>query len=122
MTIRIKLVGCNSYTYGPKGEKFEAGYEYELDDDKALTLLESTDDKGKHYFRRVEKPAPATEETVIEETTGESVGGVRILRKKGPKVANPKVKTSGDTSPLRDDGRDGVKAADEEEDEEGVEI
>lgn len=121
MSIRIKLVGCNTYTYGPQGEKFEAGYEYELEDDKALRLLESTDDKGRHYFRRVEKPAPAMEDTVVEETTGEGTGGVRIIRKKGPKVANPKVKTSGDTSPLRDDGPDRAQAQDEE-DEEGVEI
>ena len=119
MSIRIKLIGCNTYTYGPKGEKFEKGYEYELDEAKARTLLASNNDKGMPYFARVEKPAPAMEETVIEETTGEG-GSVRIIRKKGPKVANPRVRTSGDTAPLRDDGK--AEQAEGEDEEEGVEI
>lgn len=122
MSIRIKLIGCTRYTYGPKGETFEKGYEYELDDEKARTLLASNNDKGLPFFTRVERPAPAMEETVIEETTGGEVGGVRIIRKKAAPRPNPKVKTSGDLSPLRNDGKDEAAGEDADADEGAVEV
>ena len=121
MTIRIKLVACNRYSYGMKGEIFEKGYEYDLEDDKAQTLLRSNNEKGLPFFARVERPAPAMEETVVEETTGEGVGGVRIIRRKGPLKANPKVKTSGDTASLEAEAK-AQPLSDDVDDEEGVSV
>lgn len=123
MTIRIRLVGCSRYSYGPKGEVFEKGYEYDLDDEKAGTLLRSNDDRGMPFFARVERPAAAMQDTVIEETTGEGVGGVRIVRKRAQPVRNPKVRTAGDTTSLEaEDRREPASAGDEGLDDEGVPI
>lgn len=104
MSIRIKLVGCNRYSY--KGELFEKGFEYDLDDNKARTLLLSNDDYGRPFFARVEVPAELDQEVIIEREEGEEIPGARITRKVGRPRKNPIVKTSGDSSPLRDDGED----------------
>jgi hypothetical protein len=104
MAIRIKLVGCNRYSY--KGELFEKGFEYDLDDAKARALLVSNDDYGRPFFVRVEVPAELDQEVIIEREESEEIAGAKITRKVGRPRKNPIVKTSGDTAPLRDDGED----------------
>ncbi len=121
MSIRIKLIGAKRYAYGPKGEIFEKGFEYDLDDEKARTMLKCATDDGVPYFARVEAPAPETVETEVEEVTSPEVGGVRIKRGRGRPKRNPKVKAAGDTSELKDNVA--PPPADEDEDEdEGVEV
>ena len=104
MTIRIRLAGCSRYSYGPKGELFEKGFFYDLDDEKARTLLTKQDDYGRPYFVRVETPVE-DEEVVIESTQVEELEGVKIKRSRGRPRKSPQVLTGGDTSALEDEAR-----------------
>jgi hypothetical protein len=98
MTIRIKVVGCQRYSF--KGELFDKGFVYDLEDGKARELLNKQDDYGRAYFARVEKPVAEPDDVIIEETTSEEVDGVRIKRSRGRPRKNPVIKTGGDTTPL----------------------
>lgn len=117
MTIRIKVVGCQRYSF--KGELFEKGFFYDLEDEKARTLLNKQDDYGRPYFLRVETPIE-DEEMTVEETTSEELDGVKITRKRGRPRKNPQVRTGGDTAPLPD--TDAEIPAREEDSEAGVEV
>jgi hypothetical protein len=98
MSIRIKLVSAQRYSF--VGELFEKGFEYDLSEEKAKTLLAKQTDTGLPFFVRVEGPPPVTEEIEVEETTESVIGSTKIVRKRGKPKVNPVVKTSGDTKPL----------------------
>lgn len=109
----IRLVGCKRYSY--KGELFEQGFDYDLDEVKSSYLLRQKDELGRNYFVGIDKPRRANEELIIEEETDPQTQTVKIKRKRGRPRKNPAVRTAGDTSPLDDSGKAPPKVAGEDD-------
>ncbi len=115
MSTTIKLVGCNRYSL--RGELFERGFVYDVDDKKAAELLGKRDDYGRAYFA---KAAPVTDTVVEEEEVAETSGSVRIKRTQRRGQREAAVKSGGDTSPLEDSDAHPKRVA--EDATEGVEV
>lgn len=122
MTMRIRLIGCNRYTYGNKGEVFEKKdphgnpLEYDVDDAKGSALLASYNDKGMPYFVVVDPNAPKARKPVPTPAEQPRRRAARVVHRSSV------VSKGKDEPPPADTETEAERSPQEEDDLEGVEL